>query len=67
MILNVDTNRIILGRTFLQAFEIDFAKRTSDGWISIPKFSLNYISSIVAGVVGIETFFLRYLIAKVIL
>lgn len=40
VILDVDTKRTILGQTFLKAFDIGLAKRTPDGWISIPTFSI---------------------------
>lgn len=40
IILSVDTRHPILGKTFLTAFDIDFARRTADGWSSIPTFAV---------------------------
>lgn len=54
-VLSVDTRHPILGTTFLEAFNLDFARRTANGWISIPTFSAGAIPSTKINVTNLDT------------
>lgn len=55
LVLSVDTRHPILGKTFLEAFNIVFARLTSDGWTSIPTFAIKSGSSTKINVTNIES------------
>lgn len=54
IVLSVDTRHPILGKTFLDAFNIDFAQRSANGWTSIPTFSVEANPSAKINVTNIE-------------